>query len=74
MCLAAQKSILESVPSDLTGKFGSMISMYGTVGIVLMQALGLLLPNDKQDDWQDKFKQTEMWRVCFAFPGFLSAV
>ena len=60
------KSIDETLPIAISGKFGTLLNTYICVGVAGCLFLGALLPSDKADYGKD-----EMWRVIYAFPIFI---
>lgn len=63
------KSIDETLPSELSGKFGTFLNTYICVGVMGCFFLGALLPTDEADYVND-----EMWRVIYAFPILIAII
>lgn len=51
----------------MNGSLGSITNILVVVGCQVCLLFGLMLPQDKED-----YKDTELWRVGFAVPWFIS--
>jgi hypothetical protein len=63
------KSLYETVPQSLSGKFGVLTNAYICVSILIATLCGVFLPANEEDYGEDK-----MWRFIFAFPIFFALI
>ena len=61
------KSIDETLPISISGKFGTLTNTYICIGVMGSLFLGVLIPEDPEDYVND-----EMWRVIYAMPIFIA--
>ena len=62
------KSIVETIPGELSGPFGIMTNGFLAVGVMLMFFLGAVLPQEGSD-----YADDENWRIIFAVPIAIAA-
>jgi MFS family permease len=67
--IALSKSIIETVPEQYTGLFGSFSNFYIAFGVMLATVTGAVLPHDKA-----YYMDTEMWRFVYACPIIICIV
>lgn len=62
------KSIVETVPEELSGGFGAMTNVMLNNGAFVCSLLGMALPDEKE------YKTDTLWRLSFGFPILLAVI